>query len=110
MGEVVKGDIVVMPFPFSDLSKSKRRPALVLATLPGDDVILCQITSVDRNDRWALPLSDGDIEGGALGQPGFIRPARLFTADCRVIIYRVGRVRHSLQDKVVEQILRILRA
>jgi hypothetical protein len=45
MGRFVKGDVVVAPFPFSDLSAAKRRPALVVASLTGDDVILCQITS-----------------------------------------------------------------
>lgn len=45
MGKFVIGDVVVVPFPFSDLSASKKRPALVVATLSGDDVILCQITS-----------------------------------------------------------------
>jgi mRNA interferase MazF len=45
MEKFVKGDIVVIPFPFSDLSGSKKRPALVLANLQGDDIILCQITS-----------------------------------------------------------------
>jgi mRNA interferase MazF len=42
MGRFIKGDVVVVPFPFSDLSASKRRPALVAATLgTGDDVVLC---------------------------------------------------------------------
>ena len=45
MAKFMKGDVVVIPFPFSDLSQSKRRPALVLTTLEGDDAILCQITS-----------------------------------------------------------------
>jgi len=45
MGTFVKGDVVVLPFPFSDLSAAKRRPAFVVAALTGDDVILCQITS-----------------------------------------------------------------
>jgi len=43
--EFVRGDIVVVPFPFSDLTEAKRRPALVLAELEGEDRILCQITS-----------------------------------------------------------------
>jgi mRNA interferase MazF len=43
MAGFVKGDVVVIPFPFSDLSGSKRRPALVLADLRGNDIILCQL-------------------------------------------------------------------
>ena len=35
MGRFVKGDIVVLNFPFSDLSGNKRRPALVVATWVG---------------------------------------------------------------------------
>ena len=45
MERFVKGDVVVVPFPFSDLTAAKRRPALVITAFPGDDVILCQITS-----------------------------------------------------------------
>jgi mRNA interferase MazF len=45
MAGFVKGDVVVIPFPFSDLSQSKRRPALVLAEADAQAVILCQITA-----------------------------------------------------------------
>jgi mRNA interferase MazF len=45
VAKFIKGDVVVIPFPFSDLTQSKRRPALVIAELEGDDLILCQITS-----------------------------------------------------------------
>ena len=50
MGEFVRRDVVVIPFQFSDLSKSKRRPVLVLIDLSGDDILLCQITSQHSND------------------------------------------------------------
>ena len=52
MAKFVKGDIVVIPFPFSDLSQSKRRPALVIARLEGNDAILCQITSKTIKDIY----------------------------------------------------------
>lgn len=45
MEKFVKGDVVVVPFPFSDLTEAKRRPAFVLEELDGEDRILCQITS-----------------------------------------------------------------
>ena len=50
----VKGDVVVLPFPFSDLSKSKKRPSLVVSNLVGDDLILCQITSESRVDDYSI--------------------------------------------------------
>jgi len=50
MARFVKGDVVVIPFPISDLSQAKRRPALVLTNLEGDDLILCQITSQQVRD------------------------------------------------------------
>jgi len=41
MGKFVKGDVVIIPFPFSDLSGGKKRPVFVVADLPGDDIIVC---------------------------------------------------------------------
>jgi len=57
MGRFVKGDVVVTPFPFSDLQAAKRRPALVVATFTGDDVLLCQITSQAVSDSYAITRS-----------------------------------------------------
>lgn len=76
MGKFVKGDVVVVPFPFSDLSTSKKRPALVVATLTGDDVILCQITSKTIGDSYAIPLSGADFKTGTLHRDSNIRPNR----------------------------------
>ncbi|MEB3294031.1 MAG: type II toxin-antitoxin system PemK/MazF family toxin [Synechococcales bacterium] len=61
MAGFVKGDVVVVPFPFSDLTEAKRRPALVVATLTGDDVILCQITSQSVRDAYAVLITANDF-------------------------------------------------
>ena len=61
MGKFVKGDVVIIPFPFSDLKGSKKRPALVVTDLPGDDFIACQITSKANSDSFALPLNANDF-------------------------------------------------
>ncbi|HIL71425.1 MAG TPA: type II toxin-antitoxin system PemK/MazF family toxin, partial [Verrucomicrobia bacterium] len=50
MGKPVIGEVVVVPFPQKNLKDGKRRPALVVADLIGDDLILCQITSQARTD------------------------------------------------------------
>lgn len=66
MARFVKGDVVVIPFPFSDLSRAKRRPALVVAELEGGDQILCQITSQAIHDQYSIMLDDPDFESGGL--------------------------------------------
>lgn len=100
MGAFVRGDVVVVPFPFSDLSATKRRPALVVAPLSGVDVILCQITSQASRDASAIPLLDGDFAEGGLRQASFIRPNRLFTADSAIVLYRAGRISDAKQAAV----------
>ncbi|MGV0106530.1 hypothetical protein [Nostoc sp. DSM 114167] len=64
MAGFVKGDVVIVPFPFSDLTGTKRRPALVIATFQRDDLILCQITSQAVGDIYAIQLDNSDFSYG----------------------------------------------
>jgi mRNA interferase MazF len=109
VGKFVKGDVIVVPFPFSDLSASKRRPALVVATLTGDDVILCQSTSKTILDDYAMPLANGDFQNGGLNQESNIRPNRIFTADSNIALYRIGAIKSPKLSQVSEKIIEILK-
>jgi mRNA interferase MazF len=107
MGRFVKGDVVVLPFPFSDLSMAKRRPALVVAELPGDDVILCQITSKSKADKYAVPVAKSDFDQGGLRHDSHVRPNRLFTADSNIVVYRAGVVNPVKVQEVITVIVQI---
>ena len=109
MERLVKGDIVVIPFPFSDLSGSKKRPALVLANFRNDDILLCQITSQQSNDTSALALNSTDCISGSLPVDSFIRPLRIFTADKNIILRKVGKINIALMGKVVDCIITTLK-
>ena len=108
MAKFVKGDVVVVLFPFSDLSQAKRRPALVLAKLEGDDRILCQITSRLLRDQYAIQLDDENFAKGSLKQKSNIRPNRIFTADMHIILYQVGHLKTDKLDEVIEKVIGIL--
>jgi len=54
MEKSLKGMVVVIRFPFSDLTGSKKRPALIVADWGSNDVILAQITSVAHKDIMLL--------------------------------------------------------
>jgi mRNA interferase MazF len=100
MGKPLVGEIVVLPFPQTNLQAGKRRPALVVADLNGDDLILCQITSQFRFDGYSIPLALADFERGRLTTESFIRPNRLFTAEQSVILYAAGKVKDSKLQEV----------
>src|SRR5262245_23077734 len=108
MGAFIKGDVVVVPFPFSDLSAAKKRPALVVAALTGNDVILCQITSQAVADRYTVPLTDHDFTSGGLRQASNVRPNRLFTAESSIILYRAGAINAAKMQEVLTTLVQIL--
>ena len=100
MGKPVAGDVVVLPFPQTNLQVGKRRPSLVVANLIGDDLILCQITSQARSDGYSIALARGDFERGQLTVASFIRPNRLFTVEQSVILYTAAKVKGSKLKEV----------
>ncbi|PSB15029.1 type II toxin-antitoxin system PemK/MazF family toxin [Phormidesmis priestleyi ULC007] len=109
MAKFIRGDVIIVPFPFSDLTQTKRRPALVVAPLAGDDVILCQITSQATRDDYAITLTRDDFISGELNQVSNIRPNRIFTADQNIILYSVGRLQSERLEQVIIKIIEILR-
>lgn len=109
MAKFVKGDIVVVPFPFSDLSQAKRRPALVVCSLAGFDLILCQITSRLMKDQYSISLNDADFMEGSLKQPSNVRPNRIFTADSQIILYKIGTLKKSKLGEVIDKIIAIIK-
>ena len=109
MGRFVKGDVVVLNFPFSDLSGAKRRPALVLADLVGNDVILCQITSIATKDVYAIQIEDEDYMKGTLRTESVIRPNKVFTADKSLILYTACTIDSEKTDKVIKSLIDILK-
>lgn len=108
MAKFINGDVVVVPFPFSDLTNAKRRPALIISVLKGDDVILCQITSKLLKDEYSIPLEDDDFEVGGLNQSSSIRPNRIFTADQSIVLYCVGHIKKSKWHETVNKIIEII--
>lgn len=76
MAELAKGTVVLVPFPFSDLSQSKLRPALVLAPAGRGDYPLCQITSNPYGDAGAISVTTSDFATGSLPRESYVRPLK----------------------------------
>ena len=103
------GTVVILPFPFSDLSGSKLRPALILADAGRGDWILCQITSKSYADPLAIELAHGFSEGG-LRLSSYARPGKLFTANSTVFLRQTGILNSETFQKVLDSVVSLLRS
>jgi mRNA interferase MazF len=84
------GEVVLVPFPFSDLSQSKLRPAVCLADAGHGDWVLCQFTSNPYGDHSSVTLGVADFASGGLSIASFARPGELFTASTGLMVRSVA--------------------
>ena len=104
------GGVVLVPFPFSDLSQAKLRPAVVLADAGRGDWILCQVTSNPYGDPRAVRLTASSFSSGSLRAESYARPGKLFTASRDLMVAQVGVLNADARQQVVNATVAILRA
>ena len=102
------GAVVLVPFPFSALSRSKLRPAVVLADAGHRDWILCQVTSNPYSDPRAIPLSDEDFDVGSLRRDSYARPGKLFTANRSLLVAQVGVLKEETFRRIITAVVSLL--
>ena len=105
---LTKGDVVSVPFPFTDASATKRRPALVIAKSDSGNIIVCPITSkAGRDDE--IKLEDQDFRVGKLDlSPCYIRPNIIATVDRSTVIRQIGHLKDEKTNEVIHKIIEIL--
>lgn len=109
MGTPPAGSVVLVPFPFSDLSQSKLRPAVVLAHAGRGDWILCQVTSRSYADPCAVEITDQDFNHGSLRVASYARPAKLFTAHQGLFIAAPGELKANVLQFIIEGVVSLLK-
>ena len=107
MGKFVVGDVVAISFQFSGFSGYKLRPALVLASVEHDDLILCQLTSKSYASKIAIGISDSDFSEGGLPLDSYIRPDKLFTAESTIIKKQKGKLNKQALGRTLDAVLEI---
>ena len=107
MERFVKGDVLVLPFPYTDFSSVKKRPAVVVANLKGQNVILAQITTNQRKDEDLVSLRKKDFSSGSLSSDSFIMASLVFTSDSSRISYKAGKLKTEKIKEVQERLVEV---
>ncbi len=103
-------DIVLIPFPYSDLTASKKRPALIISNEKMNkmqDRICCLVTTKFHKDD--LPITKDSISDGELPFKSFIKSHRIFTIEEGIVIKKLCAIDSALHKKVVKRINEFLR-
>lgn len=107
-----QGDIVVVRFPFTDLSQTKKRPALIVSNAQVNqtgDYLMVQITSQVKQDNLSLPILLTDYVSQPLPLVSHIRLHKMFLLNESLILYKFGSVTSAFGQAVTSGVVDLLR-
>ncbi len=106
-----QGEILLVPFPFTDLQAAKQRPVLVLSKSGANklsaDFVCCGITSNLQNASRSVLIDNGNLEYGHLPKPSRIKINVIFTLEKSSVIKNIGRLREETLKKVMEEFFKL---
>lgn len=104
-----QGEIIVVPFPFSDLSNIKQRPVLILSknrdSQTSNDIITCGITSNLKNTKHSVLIGNNDLEKGEIPAKSRIKIDKLFTLDKNIVKKKIAKINKTILLKVKKEFM-----
>ena len=104
MEKLAVGSVVLVSFPFSDLKGQKVRPALILAKVEFNNLVLCQITSKPYSSKTSIKIEKNGFDFGGLPITSFVRPDKIFTADKIIIKGVAGVLKKPVNRKILGKV------
>ena len=104
-------DIVLLPYPFTDLERAKVRPALVISNdflnKKSNDCIMLPLTTVIKDEHYSILISEDDLSSGKLLRPSCIRIDKIFTVEKKLVIMKVGTLNNSTFEKIKSEFIKV---
>ena len=102
------GDLVGIPFPYSNLTTKKRRPVLVV-TSPDrhGDFMGLAVTSVETG-KSAIAIVEGDMTTGTLPKKSWIRYDKIFTLSSEKVAKTYGSIKDRARETVMGNLCRYI--
>ena len=101
-------DIILIPFPYTDLLTIKKRPVLVLSNFyyhkNNNDMICCAITSSKKQIHNGIKIENKDLEKGQLKTHSTIKPSKIFTILRSITIKKIGKLNLEKTKEVIKSL------
>lgn len=105
----VKGEVVILEFPFSNLTEAKRRPSLIIKVPKGNDLIVCQITGKSYVKSVEILIKKVDLQKGNLKVDSYLRIDKIFSIEKSLIKYKIGSLKKEKFNEIVDSICSFLK-
>lgn len=107
-----RGNIVLVPVPFTDLTSHRRRPLVVVSNdayqSATQDFVCVAMTSNLKVEPYSFEITSADLADGALNRPGRVRADKVFTLAQAIIVARFGRVNQQTLDRIRQEVASLL--
>ena len=104
-------EIILIPFPFTDLSATKKRPALVISytdfNKENKGILVCQITHNLKQRRHSIYINNNNLENGSLAVESLIKANKIFTIDKSLIIQKICKLDSKTYLMVYDEICKL---
>lgn len=105
-------DIILFPFPYTNFSKTKIRPAIILSNdkynSSSEDLLIVAITSVIKNEPYSIIINNGNLEKGSLIKKSRIKSDHIFTVDKNLIRKKIGKINNKTFSQIKKEILKLI--
>jgi len=106
-------DLILVPFPFSDQSGRKVRPAIVISNNSfnnnSEDILVVGVTSNISKDQYTLSLNNEGLEEGKLITNCCIKVENILKLDKELIIKKIGKIKKEKFTSILDIILKIIK-
>jgi mRNA interferase MazF len=109
--QVNQKEVVLLPYPFSNLEGTKVRPALVVSNnhfnKKSDDCVMAPLTTIIKDEPYSVVIEQENMSSGKLLKPSRIRADKIFCVEKNLITMKIGKLKDSSFEKVKEEIFKI---
>ena len=105
----VRGDIIIIEFPYSDLKSVKRRPVLILKVPKGEGIIVAQITGESYEKQVEIALEKEDFKQGSLKRDSYVRMDKIASIEKVLIKYKAGSLKQEKSNEIIDKICSFLK-
>ena len=109
MERLVRGDIIVIYFPFSNLVQFKPRPVLIIKIPKGEDMIVNQITGSSYEKSVEIKIENKDFSKGSLKKDSYLRLDKIFSIEKSLVKYKIGSLKPEKFNEIIDKIVSFLK-